>query len=279
MGRVAAVESFARSLRFHCLRKGTIAQLCKGTGINRQQFNKYLAGQMLPGARTMRKICGYLGVSEEQLMSAQPSEIENSFGGGTAIQDELRLNNGLYRAYFPVPGHCELVARWLVHVRPAAGGSQVHSCRNHFRDPASLGFGAARIRYRGPVTYRPEEASLIGLAQRPQPLQGVISVDLRPSWGTDYFPALVLTRRATGPIALSGALNYLGPECTPRQALAGMGVVPICDPSLDPVIVQMLRGVPVGGANWLQSINEKNLHTMRGGSPLPEAVAVSDLTA
>ncbi|MEI7599437.1 MAG: hypothetical protein WCJ41_08955 [Aestuariivirga sp.] len=41
------------------LARGTIVQACKHTGINRQQFNKYLAGQIMPGARTMRKICSY----------------------------------------------------------------------------------------------------------------------------------------------------------------------------------------------------------------------------
>ena len=54
-----AAEKFGKDLKDLVLARGTIAQACKETGINRQQFNKYLAGQILPGVRTMRKICSY----------------------------------------------------------------------------------------------------------------------------------------------------------------------------------------------------------------------------
>ena len=63
--------AFSKELREHCMRIGSIARVCKGTGINRQQFNKYLAGQTLPSARNMWKICDYLGVSVEHLMVDQ----------------------------------------------------------------------------------------------------------------------------------------------------------------------------------------------------------------
>jgi len=54
-----AAEKFNKDLKGLVLARGTIVQACKHTGINRQQFNKYLAGQIMPGARTMRKICSY----------------------------------------------------------------------------------------------------------------------------------------------------------------------------------------------------------------------------
>ncbi|PZF77791.1 hypothetical protein DK847_05005 [Aestuariivirga litoralis] len=285
------MNDFASALRHHCARKGTIAQLCKATGINRQQFNKYLAGQILPGARTMRKICAYLGVTEEQLLSGKtlaekqlsaPSEIDFDSPPATPPADPPHqvLRNGFYRAVFPVHRAPGVVACWLVHVTPGTGGGQFHTCRNHFEDASALGFAANHIRYRGPVRYAPDEAFLIGTALLAQPLHGIIRVDLRPAAGPDYLSAIVLTRRPDGPVALSGVMQFLGDGCTGRAALAGMGVMRLDDPAADPVVVRMMGAAAAAGPNWMSSFNERNLRAepLSGGSDLPEALRVRRLS-
>jgi len=280
-----AAENFGRDLKDLVLARGTIAQACKHTGINRQQFNKYLAGQIMPGARTMRKICSYLGVTEERLMSGWPpmgaveqrpahTEIDLGLDALTArpAHKDL-LRNGFYRAYFPVRNHPNLVARWLLHVANGPNGTQIHTCRNRFRSAAAMGYAADRIRYRGPVVYGPDEASLIGTTGAPLNLHGNILVKLQPVMGRDYFSAMVLTRRAEGPLALSGVIHFLGADCTAQRALAGMGIVSLDDPAADPVIVNLMRTTPAAGANWMQSITEKNLRAEPGGSNPPEVLA------
>lgn len=59
---------FAANLRRLCNSTTSIADICRDTGINRQQFNKYLAGRSVPSARVLRKICQRLGVSETVLL-------------------------------------------------------------------------------------------------------------------------------------------------------------------------------------------------------------------
>lgn len=286
------MESFAKELRRHCARKGSIGQLCKATGINRQQFNKYLAGQMLPGARTMRKICSYLDVSEEQLMSGRVAETAplpaapdlGSFLPGfceapaSLPSVSPMLRNGFYRACFPVPGHPGLVACWLVHLASGSGGAQVHSCRNRFRDGNAFGFSGDRIAYRGPVTYSVDVATLVGSTRMPRPLTGIIFVNLRPVVGDDHFSAMVLTRRADGPLALSGAMHFLGPGCTARQALAGLGIARLDDPAADQEMVDMMRAAPAAGTNWMRSVTEKNLQAPPGDSDRTEALTISRLS-
>lgn len=286
------MESFAKELRLHCARKGSIGQLCKATGINRQQFNKYLAGQMLPGARTMRKICSYLGVSEEQLMSGGKAlsaplptvpDVGSFLPGFSEPPASLSpanpmLRNGFYRACFLVPGHPDLVACWLVQVVSGPGGAQVHSCRNRFRDGAALGFPGDRITYRGPVSYSADEVALMGTTRMPGSLKGIIFVNLRPVVGDDHFSAMVLTRRADGPLALSGAIHFLGPDCSARRALAGMGVIRLDDPAADPVMVKLMRAAPAAATNWMRSVTEKNLRAGPGGSDLPAALAIRRLS-
>jgi transcriptional regulator with XRE-family HTH domain len=285
-----AAETFGKDSKDLVLALGTIAQACKETGINRQQFNKYLAGQILPGVRTMRKICSYLGVTQEQLMSGQTAAVAGAaYPGHTEIDlgpealtarpaHKNLLRNGFYRAYFPVRNHPNLVARWLVHVMAGPNGMQVHTCRNRFRNGPAMGFAADRIKYRGPVAYGPDEASLIGTTRTPLPMHGNIFVNLKPVVGEDYFSAMVLTRRAEGPLALSGVMHFLGADCTPHRALAGMGIVSLEDPMADRVIVNLMRAAPAAGANWMQSITEKNLRAGPGGSNVPEVLAFRRLS-
>lgn len=286
------VESFARELRRHCARKGSIGQLCKATGINRQQFNKYLAGQMLPGARTMRKICSYLGVSEEHLMSggqavtAPPPAAPDLAGFLTGFsapptapsRANPMLQNGFYRACFSVPGHPDLFACWLLHMAIGPGGTQVYSFRNRFLNGAALGFPADRITYRGWVSYSGGEATLMGSTRMPRPLTGIVFVTLQPVAEDDHFSAMALTRRADGLLALSGTIHYLGPECTARRALAGMGIARFDDPGADPVMVKLMRAAPAAATNWMCSVTKKTLQTWPGGSSVPEALAIRHLS-
>lgn len=273
------LQRFGLELRCHVLRRGSIASACIATGINRQQFNKYLSGQVVPNARTLRKICAYLGVSEEQLMSgtaaapapalprpARPeidwAELPPSFepqpdGASQALAP--RLPNGLYRCYFPVHGHRGLVARWLVHISDGPGGTQIHSCRNHFANAAELGFPAAHIRYRGPVIYGAQEVCMIGTATVPRTLRGIISAGLRPVAGREYFSAMVLTHRPDGPLALAGAMHYLGAGHSARRAIQGCGTIRLDDPALNPVIGRMLRSPPAEGGHWLRSVRGEDL--------------------
>jgi transcriptional regulator with XRE-family HTH domain len=62
--------NFASNLRHLCSRSSSIAAVCRGTGINRQQFNRYLAGQSLPNLENRRKICRYFRIAEEELFRA-----------------------------------------------------------------------------------------------------------------------------------------------------------------------------------------------------------------
>ena len=63
----ASPENFAFNLARLCKREASIAAVCRGTRINRQQFNRYLAGRAIPNASNRLKICRYFKVSESDL--------------------------------------------------------------------------------------------------------------------------------------------------------------------------------------------------------------------
>ena len=259
--------------------RGSIAEVCRGTGINRQQFNKYLAGRMLPGSINMRKICSFLGASEAELIGAgAPAPLALRPSGGSAFLSAEQVNdywdlltnpvsrpqsmpvtsvpgsmpNGFYEFYLPFHGACHMLLRWLLQVSAGVKG-QVFSCRTAVSDTDGQGWSEARFRYRGIVLPGVQDVCLVGMGDMPLHQPSVISVSLIQQEGRRHFPARALTRRASGPLATLAALSYRGPALHCREALARTGVVSMFDPGLDPVVARMMSAAPEGGWNWMRS--------------------------
>ncbi|TPW29915.1 helix-turn-helix domain-containing protein [Pararhizobium mangrovi] len=60
------------NLAYACSLFPSVAEVCRRLGVNRQQFNKYLSGQVRPSRHNMRRMCDFFGVTEwEMLMEEQ----------------------------------------------------------------------------------------------------------------------------------------------------------------------------------------------------------------
>jgi transcriptional regulator with XRE-family HTH domain len=296
----SAESKFARDLKDLILARGTITQACKVTGINRQQFNKYLAGQITPNTRNLRTICAYLGVTEARLISGQvddlppltptvPPEIDlatlppelaeklrEGWGRNPSTPAAYVLRNGFYDCYLPAHASPGMVVRWLVQIKQGERG-QVYRGRTRVTDPERAGYLAPRLRYQGAVLYGAQEACLIGTSSMQSHHPAVMSINTLPVVGRDYYVGLALARRADGPIAMITTLHFRGTEVPTRQALLALGLVSLDGSGLDPLVVQMMRASPAAGTNWMQSVKMENLQTGSGGSDLPEALAVRRL--
>lgn len=283
------LNEFSQELRRQCSRRGSIAQLCKSTGINRQQFNKYLSGRILPSVRNLRKICGYLGVTEAQLMSPgttsapqvqDPAEapeelgsddyeidlshisglIARRLGAGPATSGTSAnvLPEGCYDCYFPLFAASDSLVRWLLKVR-RVGNGLTFSCRTYIRDIGGEFGPATRNKYHGIGLLGAREAYLIGTSRMRLHQPGILAINMLPVVGRNYFTALALTPRLDGPLAITAALHYRGSEGMARDVLSGLGIIKLSNPALDPVIAKLMRAVPAAGANWIQSVNGKSL--------------------
>lgn len=62
--------NMAKNLRRLTSRIGSANYVCRELDINRQQFEKYLKRRSLPSAATLKRICSYFKVSEEELFAA-----------------------------------------------------------------------------------------------------------------------------------------------------------------------------------------------------------------
>lgn len=125
-------DDFARNLRSLCTAHRSVSEVCRLTGINRQQFGRYLNGTYRPSRFNLRRICDILGVHESELM--QPATefetffnsnfLENKRGSGvgwlenqaTISDPSLRRYLGWYHSYSYSFGWPDWVIRSLVHV-------------------------------------------------------------------------------------------------------------------------------------------------------------------
>jgi len=272
------LNMFSAELRRLCQERGSIAEICRGTGINRQQFNKYLAGRMLPSSINMRKICGFLEVSEAELLAGTGGHASASgdlpekwaknrriFWAKSAefVEPESGaarpMLNGYYECYLPFQGACHMLLRWLLVVSDCAD-RQVFTCRTFMAHPDRQRCGQARSRYRGIVLPGMHEILLVGIGDIHLQQPSVISVSLLQQDGHSCFPAIALTRRADGPLATIAVLHYRGRGFNAREALARTGVISVLDPGLDAVVAGMMSVAPEEGPDRMRPVG---LHRLR----------------
>jgi transcriptional regulator with XRE-family HTH domain len=285
---------FGEELRKHCQRFGSISAVCEGAGINRQQFNKYLCGQMLPSARSMRKICGFLGVSEEQLFTgrgvaeqpAQPPRAAaepagpymgsnelitllatqrlSQLTGGAVTSGAGAIPEGYYYCYFPLHSSSSVLVRSLISVRQR-GGVLMFSRRTNAalldRDRRFV----TRGKHAGVVLVGPTEASFLAINQFAPYQLSHIAVDLEPLFATNYYSGLAVTRKNRGQIATNVVLQFLSSDGSKRHLLRSIGPVDLGDSSVDPIVRLMLTAKTTSGNNQIQAIDVDDL--LRNGSP------------
>ncbi|GAB1619902.1 helix-turn-helix transcriptional regulator [Pseudomonas sp. NGC7] len=74
-------ENFQENLKMLCEQVGTVSEMCRRVGINRQQFNKYLAGTHQPSKTNLKAIAGFFGLSIDVLYS-NPNDFRSMIEGG-----------------------------------------------------------------------------------------------------------------------------------------------------------------------------------------------------
>ncbi len=62
-----AIEDLAANLRLLCSYSRSVSEVCRRIGINRQQFNKYLAGRS-PSLQNLRRIADHFGLDDSELL-------------------------------------------------------------------------------------------------------------------------------------------------------------------------------------------------------------------
>jgi transcriptional regulator with XRE-family HTH domain len=257
---------FAANLKRLCESETSIADVCRDTGINRQQFNKYLAGRAIPSAMVMRKICQRLGVSQDDLLT-HPFGSSSAPGGGVSLPnasragqlgkelDRLfalfvpdlrsvaRLENsdfgpGAYHAYFPFADFTNILLRAYLEVwwhKDALMFTRL--TRIHDANQPDL---SVHSRHYGVAVAAKGEISMIG-RNRHTPYQ-VSLLNIQPAAVLKrHFIGLTLTHGAGPPLACRVVLDRLDNVEDRRANLRPCGVVAIHDQSVPRFVQQAMR--------------------------------------
>ncbi len=250
-------STFAANLRGKCYEHGTIADICRGIGMNRQQFNKYLAGTSIPNAVTLRKICGFLGVEEQSLfMSARVISGQNMFSAVSAKRRPFELETlnrehydanvedfpcGYYHTYMPLPSVPDFLVRSLLYVFQT--GRQKEFVRlTRFPSFDRNSKSTNRGRHKGIVFANNSEIYFLGFNRYPPFQCSFMSLVRGYRSSNDFYEGSVITNSLNAPLSTRVYISVASPFTTNRQKIENLGHIHADQTGLDLVALSTLQG-------------------------------------
>jgi transcriptional regulator with XRE-family HTH domain len=230
--------AFAENLRRKVKALGTVAEVCRALDINRQQFNKYLSGSMLPSTSTLRKICSFLDVSEQELFLDSDSFLEGNralpamprrgplgffqFAANRFDFDVVELDVGIYECVMPlieVPGM--VVSSLLVVQQSVRQKEFIRITRTAVQTPNSTLL--VRGRHKGVIFANQQDIYLIGSNRYP-PFQ-VSFIVLRRQGGAlqSFCKGAMMTHGLNGPVSVRMCIFPAGLRTNIRDAIRNLG--------------------------------------------------------
>jgi transcriptional regulator with XRE-family HTH domain len=236
-------DPFPANLAHACSLLPSIAEVCRRIGINRQQFNKYLAGSVRPSRHNMRRICDFFGVTESELLmdpgrfaalislrrpasrAAPPPKYLDAVEKLHRLSGEMGRYTGWYFRYFYTFGYPGRITRSLAVIAEKDGR---HLWKN-IETGADPDQGGMRFvgKYEGLAFHVGHRIHIVELDALGA--SSITQLMLYPS----YAPRLghlrgVQTggslRRGRKPAASAVVLDYLGERIDIRRALARCGL-------------------------------------------------------
>lgn len=252
---------FARNLRRICAETASIAEICRDTGINRQQFNKYLSGKSTPSTRTLRKICERLDITETELFApfaeSPQEDIAQAYhtdrlgrefdrliklfmppNARGVSSGEIPLKPGRYFCYFAFPDHPELILRSFIQVWQR-NDMLAFACLTRDRGLSQAPRTVVRGRHYGVVISTGAELSMVALNRAPPHQTSMVNLSTMATYGT-FRVGVCVTRAANGPVACRAVLQQLSDRESTKVLLARCGILPATDKSIPDVVVGVM---------------------------------------
>ncbi len=266
--------AFTRNLVYLCSFFPSIAEVCRRIGINRQQFNKYLSGNVRPSRHNMRRICDFFGVTESELLLDHdrfseilslrntPVSTEALAGPLSHVESLLRSSQsldryiGYYFRYFYSFGHPGYIVKSLALLTEKDG-------RYYWKNIElwrvnGPGRRATTMKYLGTAVLLGER---IFIVEYESILKGSITqVTLYPCYQTRITHLRGIqtgapTFRGRKPGASLVLMEYLGRTIRVRDALRTCGLYPDGDPAIAPRIRELIENrIPEG--SWVLEAEE-----------------------
>ena len=238
---MSSPATFSRNLRRECTRYDSIAFVCKKAKVNRQQFNKYLAGSSMPSAAVLQRICMALEIdvnvlfkpavispnSSKAFFEMQMHELTNGIFGSAIrkYQGKTELRAGSYYCYFPANGVPGSLVRSFLIVREDSGLS-TFTRSTRLRSVKQGEVTIAKGRHRGIVLSNGNEIYLLGV-NRYSPFQlSMMTIDSNFTANANHYFGTISTRIGNSQLSSNFCLIPVPRTISMRQILGEIGIVP-----------------------------------------------------
>lgn len=252
---------FAVNLRRKCADFGTIAEVCRGVGINRQQFNKYLAGNSIPNPLTLRRICTFLNIQEQSLFFEEkaekasavnsdsnkewPSSLRDGLPGFlTSIKKHFDfhvkdLPAGFYCCFFPLHNVPGMLVRSLVVIRQK--GNQKDFVRlTVFPSSGKTSKPLAKGRHKGIIFTNEKEVYFLGVNRYAPKQLSLMTLERSDGISNGFFTGIILTRSGKTLINSRFCLMYADQQHDVRKLIRELGIIHESDANLESVVMATL---------------------------------------
>lgn len=248
-------DDFAQNLGFLCSFHPSIAEVCRRLRINRQQFNKYLSGQVRPSRHNLRRICEFFGVTEAEVFLehnrfAEIFPLRRPRPASDTPLEPLRHLDVLYQAsgnldryvgyyfrYFYSFGYARRIIKSLARVSERDGRYfwKNIECIPSARD----GHARTTTKYSGIMLLLGDRIFIVEYETLLR--NTVTQAILYPSYSTriDFLVGVQTgapVTRGRKPAASAVLLEYLGRHVDARRALKQSGIFDERDRAIDPKI-------------------------------------------
>jgi transcriptional regulator with XRE-family HTH domain len=259
----SVASNIAANIRQLCERHGSIADVCRRVGINRQQFNKYLSGRVLPNPISMRKLCEFFAVSEKDLFlepEAFKQTASRHHGILSCLPDKHRallndmtkgasagISEGLYYTYYPWLHDPTKTLRGLLAIRKR-GDILTFKRFIRFTTPDHDNRHRLQGKHDGVVFDRQGTLFLVALDGRKQGGLSLMTFGRSATGQTGVLVGLAMVQTSWGdPIASRVTLTSVPANMTARQALGQCGLFDLHCNDIDSVTRETIA-VPDSGS-------------------------------
>ena len=246
--------NLSQNLRDLCNNNGTISQACRGMGISKQQFNRYLMGESVPNKATTAKICAYFKIDEYALFAdtqnINMSKHENlhdllDLQGSADILDNITggpvpsIEAGLYTAYIVLSKDLSEIACSTVAIEILDNIASFRRITN-FSEPASSSWHFVKGDHTGLVVERAHWIYFLGFAERGKSEPSMLAVQ----WlqiPNHLLSGTAFVGTETGPKPFPVVMEPMPFGTTLRSALKQSKVRPIDSPEISAQVKSVIK--------------------------------------
>jgi len=248
-------QYFSQNLRSLCAEQGSIAKVCRDIGINRQQFNRYLSGNGMPSAHTLRRISHHFRLPEAELMTPPDAFAQRHIHNAPSkkrvpidildnvFRDQsrnLRRYLGFYHGHFCTPSWEGMALRTLIWLQEQDGYVVCHTYESAVMPDDSI---RQKTRYSGLLSWRGNRIYLIENAFSDDGFVSETILFPAHRQQVKYLRGMtagVASRPRLSPYSSPTIWKRISETVSAREAIHACGAIPLNSTRLDPTVRKFL---------------------------------------